>query len=261
MIWSLWGFLECHGMSKRVFSYSYDSILSFLLLLFLSSVFPLAFNYPSSFISYFPSPSFSLFHLLLLSFSSSLFSSAILSSVIKIYIVPVIWMKCVDLSDRLPPPPPPSPLSDASCRVSSALSHDYFTMWNVHYSGIEKTYAPSDVLFVRYEDFKNGKTRVQVRHIPYCTEHTVSSRQLKTFVFLLLYCWFGIYFKGGPWSCLQQECSDCRYKQFYLILHEVNLMNNSTCTYAALIPSQWHETLTISTLISSSSVTYASGND
>jgi hypothetical protein len=38
-------------------------------------------------------------------------------------------------------------------------------MWDVHYSGIEKTYAPSDVLYVRYEDFKNPKTRVQVRII------------------------------------------------------------------------------------------------
>ena len=42
------------------------------------------------------------------------------------------------------------------------LSHEYHVMWSQHYTGIEAAYRPEDVLYIRYEDLKNEKIRVEV---------------------------------------------------------------------------------------------------
>jgi hypothetical protein len=43
---------------------------------------------------------------------------------------------------------------------AAALSHQYHLMWAVHHAGIEKHFAPKDILYLKYEDLKNRATRV-----------------------------------------------------------------------------------------------------
>lgn len=40
------------------------------------------------------------------------------------------------------------------------LAHQYLTMWEVHYMGIERAYRPEDVLYIRYEDLKDKDRRI-----------------------------------------------------------------------------------------------------
>jgi hypothetical protein len=43
---------------------------------------------------------------------------------------------------------------------AASLSHNYFEMWTVHHFGIEKKFKKKNILYVKYEDLKNKKTRI-----------------------------------------------------------------------------------------------------
>lgn len=43
---------------------------------------------------------------------------------------------------------------------AAQLSHEFNTMWEEHYAGIEKAYPSKDYIYIRYEDLKNKSTRI-----------------------------------------------------------------------------------------------------
>lgn len=44
---------------------------------------------------------------------------------------------------------------------AASLSHAYFDMWEIEHMGIERQLKPQDILYIRYEDLRNKKTRVE----------------------------------------------------------------------------------------------------